>query len=126
MAEITTHIVSHRRNAAQPVGELPPAAQGAASRCRSVVNFAAHSFEPETAMNPTAETLSAQAVQLPPEERVALVERILDSLDEPDASLDALWAKEADDRLAAYRRGEIRAVALSDVVAKYQVIKKPE
>ena len=77
-------------------------------------------------MNPTAEALSAQAVQLPPEERMALVERILDSLDEPDASLDALWAKEADDRLAAYRRGEIRAVALSDVIAKYQVTKKPE
>ena len=76
-------------------------------------------------MNPTAETLSAQAVQLPPEERMALVQRILDSLDEPDASLDALWAKEADDRLAAYRRGEIRAVALSDVIAKYQVTKKP-
>ena len=75
-------------------------------------------------MNPTAETLSAQAVQLPPEERMALVERILDSLDEPDATLDALWAKEADDRLAAYRRGEIRAVALSEVVAKYQVTKK--
>ena len=75
-------------------------------------------------MNPTAETLSAQAVQLPPDERVALVERILDSLDEPDPSLDALWAKEADDRLAAYRRGEIRAVALSDVIAKYQVTQK--
>ena len=76
-------------------------------------------------MNPTTETLSAQAVQLPPEERMALVERILDSLDEPDPSMDALWTKEADDRLAAYRRGEIRAVALSDVVAKYQVTKKP-
>jgi len=76
-------------------------------------------------MNPTAETLSAQAVRLPPDERMVLVERILDSLDEPDPSLDALWAKEADDRLAAYRRGEIRAVALSDVVAKYQVTKKP-
>ena len=76
-------------------------------------------------MNPTAETLSAQAAQLPPEERMVLVERILDSLDEPDASLDALWAKEAADRLAAYRRGEIRAVALSDVIAKYQVTKKP-
>ena len=69
-------------------------------------------------MNPTAETLIAQAKRLPPEERMALVERILDSLDEPDASLDALWTKEADDRLAAYRRGEIRAVALSDVIAK--------
>lgn len=75
-------------------------------------------------MNQTAETLSAQAIQLPPDDRMALVERILDSLDEPDPSLDALWAKEADDRLAAYRRGEIHAVALSDVVAKYQVTKK--
>lgn len=48
----------------------------------------------------------------------------LDSLDQPDASLDALWAKEADDRLAAYRRGEIKALALSDVIAKYQVNKR--
>ena len=74
-------------------------------------------------MSLTAEALSAQAVQLPPEERMEVVERILDSLDEPDASLDALWAKEADDRLAAYRRGEVRAVALSEVIAKYQVTK---
>ncbi len=75
-------------------------------------------------MNPITETLSAQAAQLPPDERIALAERILGSLDEPDESLDALWAKEADDRLAAYRRGEIRAVALEDVIARYQVIKK--
>lgn len=76
-------------------------------------------------MNSATETLSVQAMRLPPDERIALAERILDSLDEPDASLDALWAKEADDRLAAYRRGEIRAVALSDVIAQYQVPKKP-
>ena len=76
-------------------------------------------------MNSTAETLTAQAVQLPPDERMALVERILDSLDEPDMSLDALWANEADDRLTAYRRGEIRAMTLSDVIAKYPVTKKP-
>ena len=63
-------------------------------------------------MTQTAEALSAQAMQLPSEQRMALVERILDSLDEPDPSLDTLWAKEADDRLAAYRRGEIRAVHL--------------
>lgn len=74
-------------------------------------------------MTTTAEALSAQAVKLPPEKRMEVVERILDSLDEPDAALDALWAKEADDRLAAYRRGEVRAVALSEVIAKYQVTK---
>ena len=75
-------------------------------------------------MSQAAEALSAQVTQLPPEERMEVVERILDSLDQPDAALDALWAKEADDRLAAYRRGEIKAVALSDVIAKYQVSTK--
>lgn len=74
-------------------------------------------------MNPTAGTLSTQAVQLPPKERMALVECISDRLDEPDASLDALWTEEADDRLAAYRRGETCSVALSEVVAKYQISK---
>ena len=72
-------------------------------------------------MTTNAEALSAQAVKLPPEERMEVVERILDSLDEPDPALDALWAKEAEDRLAAYRRGELKAAALSEVIAKYQV-----
>jgi putative addiction module component (TIGR02574 family) len=76
-------------------------------------------------MTTAADALSAQAVKLPPEERMEVVERILDSLDEPDAALDALWAKEADDRLSAYRRGEVKAVALSDVIAKYQVNSNP-
>jgi putative addiction module component (TIGR02574 family) len=68
----------------------------------------------------TAKTLSAQAMQLPPEERLALVDELLDTLDVPDTTLDALWAKEAESRLAAYRRGEIEAASLSDVIAKYQ------
>lgn len=72
-------------------------------------------------MPQTTKALSDQAVQLPPVERMALVERILDSLDVPDPAVDTLWAREADDRLAAYRRGEISAVALSEVLAKYQV-----
>lgn len=71
-------------------------------------------------MTPTSETLSTQAAQLAPEERIQLVERILNSLDQPDAALDVLWSNEASDRLAAYRRGEIKAVGLPDVIAKYQ------
>jgi putative addiction module component (TIGR02574 family) len=76
-------------------------------------------------MSQAAETLSAQAAKLPLEQRMEVVERILNSIDEPNSTLDALWAKEADDRLAAYRRGEIRAVALSDVIAKYRANSKP-
>ena len=71
-------------------------------------------------MTSTPETLIAQATQLTQEERIQVVERILNSLDQPDAALDVLWANEASDRLAAYRRGEIKAVGLSDVIAKYQ------
>ena len=70
-------------------------------------------------MSQAAEASSAQAAMLPPEERLEVAERILDSADEPDATLDALWATEANDRLATYRCGEIKAMALSDVIAKY-------
>lgn len=72
-------------------------------------------------MSHTAESLSQQAAQLPPAERMELVERILDTLDIPDPNLDALWAKEAEDRLAAYRRGEISALPLAEVLGKYTV-----
>lgn len=40
-----------------------------------------------------------------------------DILDTPN--LDALWAKEAEDWLAAYRRGEISARPLAEVLGKY-------
>lgn len=72
-------------------------------------------------MSHTAESLSQQAAQLPPAERMELVERILDTLDTPDPSLDALWAQEAEGRLAAYRRGEISALPLAEVLGKYTV-----
>ena len=38
----------------------------------------------------------------------------------PDPGIDRLWAKEAEERLAAYRRGEIKAVPLQEVLAKYR------
>jgi len=71
-------------------------------------------------MTPTAEAMSAKAVRLFPDECLVLVEHLRDRLNAPDSTLDGLWAEEADDRLAAYRRGEIRAISLSDVLAKYQ------
>lgn len=56
-------------------------------------------------MTEQTKDLIALAAKLPPNERVALVEEILSSLDQPGAEMDRLWAKEAEDRLAAYRRG---------------------
>jgi putative addiction module component (TIGR02574 family) len=72
-------------------------------------------------MTNAAKNLSAQARQLSADERLELVDDILASLDEPDPAIDRLWAKEAEERLAAYRRGEIKAVPLQEVLAKYRV-----
>ena len=71
-------------------------------------------------MTEAAKNLSIQARKLSTAERLELVDDLLTSLDEADPNIDALWAKEAADRLAAYRRGEIAAVSLQDVLAKYR------
>jgi len=68
----------------------------------------------------TAKQLSAEACMLPPVERIELVDNILASLDKPDSEIDALWVKEAEDRLSAWRSGEIEAVDLDQVLAKYR------
>nr|EDZ40422.1 MAG: Conserved protein of unknown function [Leptospirillum sp. Group II '5-way CG'] len=70
-------------------------------------------------MTNSTNTLLSEARDLPPEERVKLVEQILETLDASDPSLDAEWSKEAEDRLDAYQRGEIGAVPLSEMLAKY-------
>jgi putative addiction module component (TIGR02574 family) len=69
-------------------------------------------------MSKSAALLSA-ALKLAPVQRLGLVEQLLDGLDKPDSVVDSLWLREAEDRLGAYRRGEINAVPLSDVLAKY-------
>ena len=71
-------------------------------------------------MSNEAKTLIEQACALPPQDRIALVEGVLDSLDHTDPNIDQLWAREASERLAAYRRGELAAKDLGDVVAKYR------
>ena len=72
-------------------------------------------------MTESAKELSAKARKLSAAERLELVDDLLASLDEPDPQMDRLWAKEAEERLAAYRRGEIKAVPLQEVLAKYRV-----
>jgi putative addiction module component (TIGR02574 family) len=71
-------------------------------------------------MSNDAKTLIERARALSPQDRIALVEDVLDSLDRIDPDIDRLWAREAGDRLAAYRRGELAAKDLGDIVAKYR------
>ncbi|MBI4193952.1 MAG: addiction module protein [Betaproteobacteria bacterium] len=59
----------------------------------------------------STDELLEQAKTLPPAEQLELVEALLNELDRPDKDIDAAWTAEAKDRLAAYRKGEMFALA---------------
>lgn len=71
-------------------------------------------------MNTTSQAIIEQAKQLTALEKIELVDALLASVDKPDTEIDKQWAAEAEDRLAAYRRGEIMALDLNQVLAKYR------
>ncbi len=62
-----------------------------------------------------AKELLDKAIRLKPEERFALVEGLLKSLDEPDKNLDEIWAEEAEKRLKAYREGKMKCFPMEEV-----------
>lgn len=66
-------------------------------------------------MSTSAKTVMDQALKLSANDRAALVETLILSLDKPDPALDAEWLREAEDRLAAYQSGELAAVDADDV-----------
>ena len=58
----------------------------------------------------SANFIPDQALKLPANDRAALVESLILSLDKPDPSPDVQWLKEAEDRLAAYQCGVLDTV----------------
>lgn len=71
-------------------------------------------------MNTSSQAIIEQAKQLTALEIIEVVDALLASVDKPDAEIDKQWATEAEERLTAYRRGEIKALDLNQVLAKYR------
>jgi putative addiction module component (TIGR02574 family) len=70
-------------------------------------------------MSPRSKEVLADALTLPPVERAELVEEILSSFDFPARrEVDALWAREAEDRLDGYERGELKTRPAGEVFDK--------
>jgi len=70
-------------------------------------------------MSTTSLNLADEALHLPVEERIALVDRLLDSLNtHVDKSLDALWAAEAEKRALEMESASVRALDGEEVFAK--------
>ncbi|NIR69927.1 addiction module protein [candidate division KSB1 bacterium] len=59
-------------------------------------------------MSESAEKALAEALELSPIQRTELIDQLLSSFEfPPKKSIDKTWAKEAEDRIDAYERGEL-------------------
>ena len=63
----------------------------------------------------TSKDVLEKALKLKPDERFMVVEGLIKSLDEPDISLDAIWAGEAEKRLRAYRSGNLEGIPMEEI-----------
>ena len=71
-------------------------------------------------MKPESKDVLREALDLPPIERAALVDRLIGSLDKPDDAIDKEWRKEIAARLRAYRSGAAATISAEDVLAEYR------
>ncbi|MDO6692672.1 addiction module protein [Aliiglaciecola sp. 3_MG-2023] len=60
------------------------------------------------------------ALALSTNERVALVERLLESLDAPNEEINAMWSEESDRRVQAYEKNNAYSKPVSEVLKKYK------
>ncbi len=68
-------------------------------------------------MNERAKNITEQALALPREEQEAIYRALAEHLGKSDEFVDDAWYDEAEDRLAAYDRGEIPSVTLEEMIA---------
>jgi len=68
----------------------------------------------------TPDKILKDALALKPAEKAELIDKLLSSLDKPDMELETAWAEEAESRIDAYERREIKTVALEKVLERYK------
>ena len=66
----------------------------------------------------STEDLLAEVASLPIDERALIADRILRSLNAPDAELEQRWAELAEHRLAELRSGDVQGIPGEEVLAK--------
>lgn len=69
-------------------------------------------------MGISLEEVERQARALSAQDRARLADRMLESLQAPLAEIETEWAREIEERVAAFDRGEARAYAAEDVFAE--------
>ena len=70
-------------------------------------------------METTDDRIFEEALSLPADSRLSLIEKLLTSLNLPiDKEIDRLWAEEAERRISQLENGEVKMIPGEEVFAK--------
>ncbi|MDZ7261837.1 MAG: addiction module protein [candidate division KSB1 bacterium] len=69
----------------------------------------------------TAKSILKQALKMKPIDKLMIIEGLLNSLDEPDKTIEEIWAIEAEKRLKAYKEGNLKTLTYEEVFALEKV-----
>ena len=58
------------------------------------------------------------ALKLSAQEKLLIVDSILNSLDEPDKSIEEIWINESEKRLKYFRQGKLKGITLEQLNLK--------
>jgi putative addiction module component (TIGR02574 family) len=75
-------------------------------------------------MTTLVDELSQKALELPPEERVRLAEKLLATVHEVDAEVEAAWDQEIQRRLAEIDSGTAKLIPAEEVFAEVRRLLK--
>ena len=67
-----------------------------------------------------ANNILRDALMLRPSAKAQLIDQLISSLDKSDKEIDKLWAKEAENRIDAYEKGQLKSISLKKVLQKYK------
>ena len=56
-----------------------------------------------------------QALKMKPADKLIIIEGLLNSLDEPDKTIEEIWAEETEKRLQAYKEGRLKTLTYEEV-----------
>ena len=63
----------------------------------------------------TPKSILDQALKMRPSDKFVIIEGLLNSLDEPDKTIEEIWAIEAEKRLNAYKEGNLKTIPYEEV-----------
>jgi putative addiction module component (TIGR02574 family) len=63
----------------------------------------------------TPKSILDQALNMRPADKYIIIEGLLNSLDEPDKTIEEIWTIEAEKRLQAYKEGNLKTLTYEEV-----------